>query len=157
MEKVIHRIARIQCNSDRAFDMFTNNQLLESWFPVEANVEPVVGGKYELFWDSEDKENNSTIGCKVTAIEPGKLIAFEWKGPVEFKEFMNNADPLTHVVVIFLPCPNENDPCTEVHVIHSGWRSTEEWEEARQFFERAWNEELQELKEFIDKGEPNLD
>jgi uncharacterized protein YndB with AHSA1/START domain len=132
--------------------MFTDNVLLASWFPVEADVEPVVGGKYELFWDPADRENNSTIGCKVTAVEPGKLIAFEWKGPVNFKEFMNQADPLTHVVVIFLPCNNGLDPCTEVHVIHSGWRGSEEWEEAWQFFEWAWDEELKELQDIVDNG-----
>jgi uncharacterized protein YndB with AHSA1/START domain len=131
--------------------MFTDNKLLEAWFPVEADVEPVVGGKYELFWDPEDKENNSTIGCKVTAIEAGKLLAFEWKGPSNFKSFMNNADPLTHVVVIFLPRDDGSDVYSEVHVVHSGWRSTEEWDEARRFFEWAWAEELRELKELVDK------
>lgn len=152
MDKVLHHSIRIGCSPERAFNMFTDNVLLASWFPAEADVEPVVGGKYELFWDPDDKENNSTIGCKVTAVDPGKLIAFEWKGPVKFKEFMNEADPLTHVVVIFLPGDNGLDPCTDVHVIHSGWRSTEEWEEARQFFEWAWNEALKELKDIVDNG-----
>jgi uncharacterized protein YndB with AHSA1/START domain len=131
--------------------MFTDNELLASWFPVEADVDPVLGGKYELFWDPDDKENNSTKGCKVTAVEPGKMLAFEWKGPLQFKEFMNNADPLTHVVVIFIPCNDGQVPCTEVHVVHSGWRSSEKWDEAVKFFEWAWDEELKELKEFVDK------
>lgn len=151
MDKVLHHSVRIRCTTARAFEMFTDNILLASWFPQEAHVEPVVGGKYELFWDPDDKENNSTIGCKVTAVDPGKLIAFEWKGPVNFKEFMNNVDPLTHVVVVFLPCENGPEACTDVHVIHSGWRSSEEWEEAWKFFEWAWNEELRELEEFVDK------
>ncbi|NIS80860.1 MAG: SRPBCC domain-containing protein [Anaerolineales bacterium] len=151
MDKVLHRTVRIGCNTERAFEMFTDNKLLASWFPPEADVEPVVGGKYELFWDPEDKENNSTIGCKVTAVEPGKLVAFEWKGPVQFKEFMNEVDPLTHVVVVFIPFDEGQNQSTEVHVIHSGWRSTDRWEEARQFFEWAWDEELKELKEAVDK------
>ena len=88
MDRVLHHSVRIDCNSDRAFEMFTDNELLASWFPVEADVDPVLGGKYELFWDPDDKENNSTKGCKVTAVEPGKMLAFEWKGPLQFKEFM---------------------------------------------------------------------
>lgn len=151
MDRVLHHSVRIDCNSDRAFEMFTDNELLASWFPVEADVDPVLGGKYELFWDPGDKENNSTKGCKVTAVEPGKMLAFEWKGPLQFKEFMNNADPLTHVVVIFIPCIDGQVQSTEVHVVHSGWRSSEEWDEAVKFFEWAWDEELKELKELVDK------
>ncbi|NIM96035.1 MAG: hypothetical protein GTO18_20230 [Anaerolineales bacterium] len=151
MDKVLHKSIRIGCDTDLAFELFTDNNHLSSWFPVEADVEPVVGGKYELFWDPDDKENNSTIGCKVTAVEPGKLIAFEWKGPLEFKEFMNNADPLTHVVVLFFPSANGSDSYTDVHVIHSGWRSNSDWEKAVQFFDWAWDEELQELLEYVRK------
>ena len=151
MDKVLHKSIRIRCNTDKAFELFTDNQHLASWFPTEAEVEPVVGGMYELFWDPDDKENNSTIGCKVTAIELGKLIAFEWKGPLEFKEYMNNADPLTHVVVLFLPFDKGSESYTEVHVIHSGWRSNSDWEKACEFFDWAWGEELQELKEYVEK------
>ena len=101
--------------------------MLESWLTELANVEPMVGGKYELFWDPKDKENNSTIGCRVTAIEPDRFISFEWRSPKQFKQFANNADPLTHVVVFFIP----DGDATDVHVVHSGWRSSPEWEEAR--------------------------
>jgi hypothetical protein len=117
---------------------------------VEADVEPRVGGKYELFRDPEDRENNSTIGCRITATEEGKLLAFEWKGPVQFKGVMNRADPLTHVSVFFLPLRGETEPLTEVHVIHSGWGRSEAWGEARRFFERAWEEALKALCEAVD-------
>lgn len=86
----------------------------------------------------------------MTAIEQDKLICFEWKGPIEFERFMNSADPLTHVSVFFLPCEGKDAPCTEVHVIHSGWRDSEEWEEARRWFDRAWREELEELRRLVD-------
>jgi uncharacterized protein YndB with AHSA1/START domain len=125
--------------------MFTENKLLPTWLPNLAEVEPRVGGKYELFWDPNDKENNSTIGCKVTAIEPNRLIAFEWKGPTEFQEFMNKADPLTHVVVLFVECTEGPNHCTEVHLVHSGWRRSAVWEKARKYFEKAWKHALEKL------------
>lgn len=64
---------------------------------------------------------------------------------------MNNAGPLTHVVVFFIPCDDGTSRCTDVHVFHSGWRSSEEWEEARKWFERAWNEACEELRKRVDK------
>jgi uncharacterized protein YndB with AHSA1/START domain len=83
--------------------MFTVNEYVQSWLAPLAEIEPRVGGKYELFWDLDDKQNNSAIGCKITAIEQDAFLSFEWKGPKQFKRFMNSADPLTHVVVIFNP------------------------------------------------------
>ncbi len=149
MSNVLHNSVRLECTAQRAFEMFTDNELLESWFPPLADVEPWVGGKYELFWNPDDKENDSTIGCKVTAIAPDKLLAFDWKGPVMFKDFMNNADPLTHVAVVFADCGEGSEACSEVHVIHSGWRSSPEWQEAKQFFDRAWKEELEALRRVV--------
>ncbi|MFX0080068.1 MAG: SRPBCC domain-containing protein, partial [Candidatus Hermodarchaeota archaeon] len=98
MEKVIHCSTRLKCPPEEAFKMFIDNKLLPTWLPELAEIEARVGGKYELFWDPNDRENNSTIGCKVTAIAPNRLLAFEWKGPIEFKKLMNGVDPLTHVV-----------------------------------------------------------
>ena len=135
MDKIVYRSVRLRCKAHRAFKMFTVNHLLETWLVNVAEVEPAVGGKYELFWEPEDRENNSTIGCRVTAIEPAKLLSFEWRSPKQYKNFANNADPLTHTVVFFIP----DGESTDVHLIHSGWRSTAEWEEARQWQDRAWS------------------
>lgn len=135
MDNIIHRSIKLHCNDKHAFKMFTDNKLLESWLVTLAEVEPVIGGAYELFWDPTDRENNSTIGCKVTALEPNQLIAFEWRSPKQFKQFANNTDPLTHVVASFYPA----DEWTTVHLVHSGWRGTPEWEEARQWQDQAWN------------------
>ncbi len=103
MDKIIHRSIKLHCDAQRAFELFTDNSSLESWLVSLAEVEPVVSGKYELFWKPDDRENNSTIGCKVNALEPDQLIAFEWRSPKQYKHFANNADPLTHVVVSFYP------------------------------------------------------
>lgn len=151
MNKILYHSVRLHCEVERAFKMFTVNENLQSWLTVIADVKPVVGGKYELFWNPEDRENDSTIGCKITAIEPSKLLSFEWKGPKQYKHFMNNADPLTHVVVSFIPCNEKDSPTlyTEIHLIHSGWRSSAEWEEARLWFENAWNVAFENLNKLV--------
>ena len=134
MDKIISLSVRLQSTPGHAFQYFVDNSLLESWLTLAAEVEPETGGKYELFWNPNDRENNSTKGCKITAIQPEKFISFEWRSPVQFKQFANQADPLTHVVVFFIP----DDDGTEVRLIHSGWRSTAEWLEAYAWQESAW-------------------
>jgi len=149
MEKIIQIKKEIDCSLHNAFKTFIDHNLLETWLTEKAEVEPKIGGKYELFWDPNDRENNSTIGCKVTAIAPNRLLAFEWKGPIEFKELMNGVDPLTHVVVLFVNCTEGSTLCTEVHLVHSGWRISEAWKEARNYFEKAWKIAFKKLEMVI--------
>lgn len=146
MDKIIHYSVRLQCDVNRAFEMFSDNEFLQTWLVNVAEVEPVVGGKYELFWEPDDRENNSTIGCRVTAVEPDKFISFEWRSPKQYKQFANNADPLTHVVVFFIP---NGENSTQVQLIHSGWRSSAEWETARQWQDRAWSVAFKELEKQV--------
>jgi uncharacterized protein YndB with AHSA1/START domain len=153
LDKIINLSVWLSCPVAQAFEMFTKNAHLQSWLTELADVEPAVGGKYELFWNPSDKENDSTIGCKVLAIQPEKYLAFEWKGPSQFKHFMNIARPLTHVVIYFLPMTRDKagQTFTEVHMIHTGWRESDEWEEARAWFESSWANAFEKLSEVINK------
>ncbi len=141
-DRVIHVEAFVRMPPARAFMYFTDKTLLQSWLTAAADVEPRVGGKYELFWQPDDRENNSTIGCRITAMAPPQVLAFQWRSPKQFKPFANAADPLTHVVVVFVP----EGSGTRVHLVHSGWRSGPEWEEARLWQERAWTMACKELE-----------
>ena len=152
MDRVLHHSARLRCGPARAFEMFTLNKHVQSWLTSVADVEPVVGGNYELFWDPENREVNSTLGCRVTAVETGEFIAFEWKGPVQFRAFMNDVDPLTHVVVLFALSDAGGDTWTDVHLIHSGWRSGVEWQEAADYFEKAWSHALADLERLVNES-----
>jgi uncharacterized protein YndB with AHSA1/START domain len=134
-DRVIHLTALLPVPPAGAFAYFTSSALLQEWLAPLAAVEPHVGGAYELFWQPDDRENNSTIGCRVTAMAPGQLLAFQWRSPKQFKTFANAADPLTHVVVAFVP----EGRGARVHLVHSGWRSSPEWEGARAWQERAWS------------------
>lgn len=147
MNKVIHLSERLWCDRETAYAHFTRNALIETWLCPKADVEPAVGGRYELFWDEEDPESNSTYGCRITAIAPLQLICFEWRSPSQFAHFTNDADPLTHVTVVLVPEGNE----TVVHLIHSGWRASREWEEARTWQVRAWAGALTRLRTRINE------
>jgi uncharacterized protein YndB with AHSA1/START domain len=149
MDKIIYHSTKLKCDAQKAFEMFTVNKHLEKWLANVADVEPEVGGKYELFWNPADRENDSTIGCKILALQPNKFLSFEWKGPKQFKHFMNERRPLTNVAVIFFPSKKG----TEIHLLHTGWEATREWEEARQWFDKAWLTALTELQKYVDKIE----
>ena len=144
-DKIIHQSIHVPLSPADAFKYFTNNSLLQTWLTVNAEVENHVGGKYELFWQPDDRENNSTIGCRITAYIPDQVVAFQWRSPKQFKSFANSADPLTHVVVAFII----EDTGTRIHLIHSGWRNNSEWEEARQWQEKAWNVAFEQFEKIL--------
>jgi len=146
MDKIIYKLLHLNCNHKKAYKMFTVNKHLEKWLTRKADVEPKVSGKYELFWNLEDKKNDSTIGCKILSLAPNKYLCFEWKGPRHFKHFMNNVRPLTNVLVFFIPYPK----FTEVHLLHTGWKETPAWEEARKWFVKVWASALSELKKYVE-------
>jgi hypothetical protein len=147
LNRIIYHSIRLKCDSKKAFAMFTINRHLEKWLTQIADVEPKVGGKYELFWNLENRDDDSTLGCKILVIQPNQFLCFEWKGPKQFKHFMNEAKPLTNVVVFFIP----QEQGTEVHLLHTGWSDTKEWEEARHWFDKTWKTALLELQKYIDK------
>jgi hypothetical protein len=60
---------------------------------------------------------------------------------------MNHPEPLTHVHVDF----KEKGATTEVHVVHDGWKSGGEWEEAKTWHKRAWEEVLSELESYLNE------
>lgn len=145
LENIIKIREEIECDISTAFNLFTVNKLLESWLTEKAEVDPEVRGKFELFWEPENRDINSTIGCKITGIEKNKYISFDWKGPVDFQSFMNIANPLTHVIVFF--SHNNKDPNkTDIYLFHTGWRKENDWQRARNYFENAWSKALQALK-----------
>jgi uncharacterized protein YndB with AHSA1/START domain len=146
MDKIVYESVKLKCSARKAFDLFTKDQHLQKWLAKIAEVEPRVGGKYELFWNARDRENDSTIGCNVLAIKPASFLCFEWKGPMQFKHFMNETRPLTNVVVFFIQKGDE----TEVHLLHTGWRESKEWEQARLWFERAWKNAFRTLKRYAE-------
>lgn len=148
MDKIIYHSISLGCSPHKAFEFFTVNKHLEKWLTEVADVEPKVGGKYELFWNPDDKEDDSTIGCKILAIAQDRFICFEWKGPKQFKHFMNDVRPLTNVVAFFIPSKEG----TDVHLLHTGWRDTAESEEARQWFVKAWSKALTELQNHVSRA-----
>ena len=141
MTKIVHINAKLAGSVERAFKFF-----LKGKYAADADVEPRVGGKYELFWDLEDRTKDSTVGCKFTVFEENKIIAADWTGPPEFEKIMNTADPLTHLLVTFTKA---EDKVVEVNLIHTGWGSSPEWEKARLYFENAWTNVFKMLKSYL--------
>jgi uncharacterized protein YndB with AHSA1/START domain len=130
---------------DRVWTAWTTPGGLASWLCLRAEVEPVVGGRYELFWnaDTTRPDSDSTLGCRVLSVDWPRLLRFTWRGADEVADVMNvPGAPVTEVEVRFFPTPDG----TRLEIVHSGWADGPGWERARTWFDRAWSGALEQLR-----------
>lgn len=122
--------------------------MLATWLCLRANVQPVVGGSYELFWnpDPSQPQSNSTVGCRVLSVDRPRLLQFTWRGSDEVADMMNAPDaPTTEIKVELFPTPTG----TRLELTHMGWGDGPDWERARAWFERAWCGALEGMQQLL--------
>ena len=145
--------AAIPARIDRVWSAWTRPDRITSWFAPEARLEARVGGAFELFFDPADHEHQCTKGCAFTTFEPKKRLGFTWRGPDRFERLMNNSASLTSVLVTF----SNEDGITRVLVEHHGWGTGAEWEKARAWHQKAWEEVLGSLSCFLESKAEGLE
>lgn len=134
--KVIRREAVTTATLEDAWKAWTTAQGLISFFVPKAIIEPVVGGQYELFSSLKaPKGFQGTEGCKISALEPQRHLAFEFIAPPQFP---NVRRLRTRVDVSFGQVAKGG--VVKLDLVHSGFLEGEEWDE---FFEFSnWNWDL---------------
>lgn len=86
------------------FEWFVDPVLLTRWWPTEAVTDPVVGGRYRLYWAGPDV----TLRGAYLDVSPGERLGFTWSWDHEDL-------PARHVVVEFAA----SDRGTVVNVSHA--------------------------------------
>ncbi len=147
MDNVIYKKIELPLNTKSAFEWFVLENKVTRWLCEKATIETKKGGKFELFWDSKNIKFDNTVGCKINIYDYGKVLGFNWKGPRKFNKFMNKIQPLTQVTIFFNSLEKDK---TEIILIHSGWKNTEEWQDALKWFQLAWNESLRQLETVVE-------
>jgi uncharacterized protein YndB with AHSA1/START domain len=145
MAQPLRYTSDLACPRDRVWDAWTRADDLARWLCLRAVVEPVVGGRYELFWnpDASRPDSDSTLGCRLLAVDRPRLLRFTWRGADEVADVMNAIGTApTEVEVRLFPTPDG----TRLEVLHEGWGDGSDWERARAWFDRAWSGALEALR-----------
>ena len=135
----------LNASLEEVWNAWTDDSLIVKWFSPGANIEPRLGGAYELYFDPNDHNHMSTIGCTITEYEPMNHLSFTWKGPDQYAEIMNNPDNLTHVKVTF----SWEGERTTIALIHEYWGESDKWAEAKEWHRNAWDGVFKALKQFF--------
>jgi uncharacterized protein YndB with AHSA1/START domain len=129
-ERVLRTTVKIDRPIAEVFAAWTTDAGLEAWLAKDARVDLRVGGALELNAIGEVGGEGTTT-LKILAIEPGRMLSYEWTAPAQFPEV--NATPGKWAVVRFA----EDGAGTTVTATALGWREGAEWDAAYTYFENG--------------------
>lgn len=118
---------------------WTTKKGLESFLAPESYVDLRVDGTIDIFFFPEAPEGHrGAEGMRILSVIPNKMFSFTWNSPPDLPEIRNQR---THVTLKFFPADPRNSR-TKLVLIHDGWGDGEIWDQAYQYFIRAWRDEV---------------
>lgn len=142
----------IDAGIDRVWDSWTTASGIRSFFARDGVVEPRVDGEYSvLFFPENPPGQRGAEGMRIVAYEPTKRLLITWNQPPQFTTLTGQR---TLVEYRF----RERTDCgTEVQVKHFGWGQSDEWAQAREYFQGAWETILDRLEYRYEHGSLDWD
>lgn len=133
-EKVIFIDVVVNADLKDVWDAWTTEQGVKTFLAPDCRIDLRPGGLYEIYFnpDASPGERGGE-GLRVMAVQPMRMFSFTWNAPPELSEVR---DQHTHVVLRFTP----EGGGTRVSLYHDGWGSGGQWDQAFEYFQRAWGE-----------------
>jgi uncharacterized protein YndB with AHSA1/START domain len=132
-QRSVMREIEIDVPVDIVWKALTDAEELVRWFPVEARVNPELGGSIWMRWDDTEFDAG-----KITVWEPGQHLRTEdlggtWAG----------------VATDYFLRPTPSGRGTILRVVSSGFGEGEAWNEALDAFGSGWDFELRGLRHYL--------
>ena len=133
--RVIRQEVSVEAAREDVWAAWTTERGVRSFFAPASCIDLCVGGSYEITFDpTAPPGERGAEGACVLALQPPRMLAFTWNAPPH----LGDVRPQFTQVQIWLQ--REEVERTLVTLIHSGWGSGGQWDEAYAYFERAWGE-----------------
>ena len=132
-DKAIRFEVEVAASARDVWKAWTTPEGITSFFAPACEVEARVGGPYELYFmlDAEPGTRGSE-GAVILALQEDVMLSFTWNAPPHLPEVRAQQ---THVVLrLSEAAPGR----TSVHLTHDGWGEGGQWDEAFDYFVRAW-------------------
>lgn len=125
---------RVEAPVQRVWRALTDASELERWFPLEARVEPGVGGSVWMSW-----KNEFAGSSEIVKWEPPHVLAYAWAWaedlPPQVTEFVLEGD----------------GGSTLLRVVTSGFPADASWDDMVEGTRAGWSYELQSLKAYLER------
>jgi len=125
----------VEAGLDQVWAAWTTEEGVRTFFAPDARIRLEVGGPYELYFDLQaEPGSRGAEGVQILALQPKTMLAFTWNAPPHLDQVRGQ---WTHVVVRLRRLEANR---TEVTLFHDGWGKGGQWEQAFDYFQRAWKQ-----------------
>ena len=140
-EREIRKEVLVTASEAEVWDAWTTPEGAQKFFAPQAKIELKPGGAYELYFRPEAPEGKKgSEGCVVVDIQPFRKLKYTWIAPPELPEVR---DERTQVTIELEPVGKHQ---VKVRLTHSGWGSGGQWDQAYDYFDKAWGVVLARLQ-----------
>ena len=133
-DRAIRLEIAVQASLDAVWKAWTTEEGIRTFFAPDCHVELRIDGAYEIFFDPQaEPGKRGADEMRILAFQPRKMLAFTWNAPLHMTQVRKQR---THVVVRF----HELNGRTKVTLFHDGWGEGPEWDQAFEYFMKAWRD-----------------
>ena len=140
-ERAILKQVEVDAGVAEVWAAWTTPEGITTFFAPACNVELRVGGPYEIFFFPDNEPGyRGAENLHVLDFREGEMLSFEWNAPPQWPEV--RAQP-TRVTITL---ETTGDGRTLLTLVHDRWREGDDWEEAFDYFQEAWDRILGRLQ-----------
>lgn len=134
-ERAIRARIVVEAGLDEVWKAWTTESGVRSFFAPDCHIELRVDGPYEIYFDPGAKPGSrGAEGVRILALQPKTMLAFTWNAPPHLDQAR---EQWTHVIVRLRRLKKDR---TEVTLVHNGWGVGDQWDQAYEYFQRAWTQ-----------------
>lgn len=125
----------VPASRSQVWEAWTTEGGAHTFFAPGCKIDLRPGGAYEMYFDlTAQPGSRGGEGAIILAIQPEQMLSITWNAPPSLPTARLQK---THVVIRL----NEVSPTrTRVTLRHDGWGDGGEWDEAFDYFSRAWQQ-----------------
>ncbi|AMO25640.1 hypothetical protein UC35_21400 [Ramlibacter tataouinensis] len=145
--RAIDREVLVEAEVDAVWQAWTTSEGIKTFFAPDARVELRVDGPFEIFINPYAQPGlKGADGMRIIGFQKNRMLSFTWNAPPSLPEARQQRSV---VVLRFEP---EGDKRTRVVLHHTGWGEGGEWDQAFEYFSKAWPSVLGNLQKRFATG-----
>jgi uncharacterized protein YndB with AHSA1/START domain len=146
-ERVVSKQVVVKAPVETVWKTWTTTEGVKTFFAPDARVEARVDGPFEIYFNPYGAPGTKGADdMRFLALQPQRMLSFTWNAPPHLAEVRGQK---TYVTVRLHPA---DEGRTQVTLVHGGWGEGGQWDQAYDYFNRAWGNVLGNLEKRFNDG-----
>ncbi|MEX0326883.1 MAG: SRPBCC domain-containing protein [Puniceicoccaceae bacterium] len=131
--KTVQCVAEVPAPIDAVWEAWTTEGGVVSFFAPAVNLRAEPDGPYEILFNPDAPEGTQGAeGMRFLALQEPTFLSFTWNAPPHLPEVRGQR------TWVEIRLEELDSTSTRVQLLHGGWGTGGQWEEAFDYFVRAW-------------------